>query len=285
MAHELGHNKGLLHMYCAGNESNTDPSYPWPYPNCRLATVDPTGYYGFDVYYAAWLLSPTVISNDPTALSPNQGFPLMGYKRPRWISPYEYCKLLVAYGINCSLQFPSTTQEPTIQAGIEEPVAYAKPKELRTVQQASEYIVAGGLITTTNNTATFNGVYRITYPFTDTLQQVAARTDYRHIFEPQAGQAVTYTLVQADAIGQALDSREISLGVQDGDGSVQPFLELVPMVTGTARIQVRQGTSVLAERIASSNPPTVTLLSPNGGEQLGPGATVRWTASDPDGTN
>ncbi|HBY98668.1 MAG TPA: hypothetical protein DEP84_32765, partial [Chloroflexi bacterium] len=286
MSHELGHNKGLQHVNCSGNESSggsTDPNYPWPYPNCRLSAVDTSGYYGFDVHYQIWgLASPTVLSNDPAASSPNQAFPLMGYRRPRWISPYEYCKLLVQYGISCGLftQF-ETAQQRLEEAVTSNPLAFADPGELRALQQATEYIAAGGLISITAGTAEFNGVYQIDNPAPDARQEAAEKLGYRRVFGLQVEQP--FTLVQVNASGQVLDSREIYLVNDDGEGDVQHFLELLPLAPGTTRVQIRQGDKVLAERAASPNPPTVQLLAPNGGEQLGPGATVRWSASDPDG--
>jgi hypothetical protein len=131
ISHELGHNKGLKHMPCDGDESSggeVDNNYPWPAPNCSLAAVSATGYYGTDVYFSAWnLAQPTILSNDPAAPSQNRAFPLLGYKRARWISPYEYCKLLPAYGISCGVTFTSkqSTQEKREAAVLQDPEAFA----------------------------------------------------------------------------------------------------------------------------------------------------------------
>ena len=48
-AHEVGHNLGLKHVNCDNTEDGPDNDYPWPFPNCQLADVDETGYYGLDV--------------------------------------------------------------------------------------------------------------------------------------------------------------------------------------------------------------------------------------------
>lgn len=73
-----------------------DDEYPYPFPNCQLAAVDPEGYYGFDVYWEMFpqLSEPTVITNDPDGPDSNQGFPFISYKGPGWIDPYNYCKLM-----------------------------------------------------------------------------------------------------------------------------------------------------------------------------------------------
>ena len=111
MAHEIGHNWEIYHVLCQGDErgddgrGNFDEDYLWPFPDCRLSARDPEGYYGFDVYwdYWAYLTAPQVISNDPAAAEPRRAFPLMGYKDPKWIDPFHYCKLLNAYGVECTL--------------------------------------------------------------------------------------------------------------------------------------------------------------------------------------
>jgi hypothetical protein len=60
--------------------------------------------------------------------------------------------------------------------------------------------------------------------------------------------------------------------------------ELVPYVTGSNRVDIEGPGGILLKSVtAGANPPTVTLLAPNGGELLtGDPITVTWTASDPD---
>ncbi len=59
----------------------------------------------------------------------------------------------------------------------------------------------------------------------------------------------------------------------------------LPWHPQTQRILLKQGSTVLAERPVSANPPVVRLLTPNGGERLGPAGQVRvaWAGQDPDG--
>jgi hypothetical protein len=97
LAHEMGHNLGLYHVNCAGSEDWhgqhpewIEVGYPWPFPNCRLAPVDPWGYYGLDIQHAvASRPGPTVLTNDPNGPAYNRAWPLMGYTTPHWISPWE----------------------------------------------------------------------------------------------------------------------------------------------------------------------------------------------------
>jgi hypothetical protein len=60
--------------------------------------------------------------------------------------------------------------------------------------------------------------------------------------------------------------------------------ELVPFIEGTTRVDIEGPGGLLRTVTAGANTPTVTLLSPNGGEVLDqPTVTVAWSASDADG--
>jgi len=64
-----------------------------------------------------------------------------------------------------------------------------------------------------------------------------------------------------------------------------PFIYNIQYVSGTSTIEIRNSTGyVLASKTISSNPPTVNLTFPNGGEVLETGTnyTMTWEASDPD---
>jgi len=101
----------------------------------------------------------TVISNDETASEPNQGFPLMGYLGPRWVSPWEYCKLLRSYGVSCGLWSAAMTEQEKLQEAVEkDPVAFANPKELHALYNASKYLIASGIITTTDGSTELGAV-------------------------------------------------------------------------------------------------------------------------------
>jgi hypothetical protein len=59
---------------------------------------------------------------------------------------------------------------------------------------------------------------------------------------------------------------------------------VVPAVSGTRTIELRRGDALLASRTVSAHAPTATLLTPNGGESVGPnGVTVSWQMADEDG--
>jgi hypothetical protein len=286
LSHEMGHNKGLGHVRCGATDYIDPQPYPWPDPSCALGDGDPLGYYGLDVQHGRWgLPSAEVISNDRTAASPHQAFPIMGYTWPRWTSAWEYCRLLRAYGVPCGLFASTQSAEEALQEAVmANPSAYADPAEAAALRSASVYLRATGVITTSAGTARFRGVIQLSDPPQDSVEKQVERMGYRQAFNLTGADEV-YTLVQVDGSGSVLASNEILLNASCDGGAcaTQPFAEVVPYASGATKVQVRQGATVLAERSASANPPTVTLVAPNGGGTVGPGSVVQWSAFDADG--
>jgi parallel beta-helix repeat protein len=64
---------------------------------------------------------------------------------------------------------------------------------------------------------------------------------------------------------------------------MSPFVLTIPYIPNTTKIVVKKNEINLAEKIVSSNIPTVELLTPNGGEQLSQKVTIEWVGSDNDG--
>jgi hypothetical protein len=286
LSHEMGHNKGIGHVRCGATDFIDPQPYPWPDPNCALGARDPAGYYGLDVQHGRWgLPSAEVISNDNTAAPPHLAFPIMGYTWPRWTSPWEYCRLLRAYNVPCGL-FASTqsAQEVLQEAVMANPSAYANLTEAVALRSAGMYLRASGVITPSTGTARFRRVIQLSNPLQDAVEKQVERMGYRQAFGSK-GAADVYTLVQVDPSDNVLASNEILLNASCDGAScdAQPFAELVPYASGATKVQVRQGASVLAERSASANPPTVTLIAPNGGGTVGPDSIAQWSASDADG--
>lgn len=63
-----------------------------------------------------------------------------------------------------------------------------------------------------------------------------------------------------------------------------PFGMVVPYPAALNRVEITKGTTVLSSRLASTNPPTVTMTFPNAaGLTLSGMQTISWTGTDPDG--
>ncbi len=272
-AHELGHNKGLKHVKCGVNHPDMD-YYPWPDPNCRLAEVSATGYYGFDVYSEFWGLNVSSIIVPKNSNNANPVFPLMGYRMPSWISPPEYCRLLPKYGVNCSLW---TTENPEESLPNQDTLA-----KVQALQNATTYIAVSGLITTeVSISGNFGYIYKLDDPFADAVEQAIQKIEADATLPTQI-YSETYTVVQLSQDDQILSSQEIVFGPsEEVTDTVHAFFELLPMIPDTSKVQIRQGDIVLDERVASPNAPVVTFTGPNGGN-LEPGTTLTWYAGDID---
>ncbi len=252
-AHEIGHNKGLKHVKCSGGEGNPDPNFPYTNPNCSLSAVDPTGYYGFDVYHNLWNLNtPSVISNDPSATGNNRGFPLLGYQRARWISPFSYCAVANDYGLACAGGTPIMRS--------------ASKNQPQAIRNAVEHLVIGGWVDPNTDNAVLLDVFR--QPTTTPLQ-------------PTLGTSSIYDIVVLDGSGTVLATENIVFNMPEPI-DVQPFLNTIALTAASAEVQIRlNGNTVLTQRIASPNNPTLT-LDPIG-PTLNEGDTVSWNGTDTDG--
>ena len=302
LAHELAHSLGLQHVNCKGSEAaggTVDDSYPYQEPNCSIANVDPLGYMGFDVYFNYWayLGGPTVISNDPSASAPNQGFPEMGYQSPKWIDPFDYCKMLVGYGVPCDLDalqiqaLPLAAGDTSIRSRAPDPepaVAYVSlvagvaRQATPAPQRSGEYLSVVGILNKDLITADYVDVMRTSDPRPHAL----AEAEERLVLIVNEGLTSPFSLSLEDVAGEVLLSQplvDLDPAPHEGPISEQVFVELVPFPADTAFVRVRHGDDILAERAVSANAPQVTLLAPNGGETLAAPLDISWTASDADG--
>jgi hypothetical protein len=279
MAHELGHNRGLSHVNCAGTEGfPLWPFYPYPAPNCRLAGPFADGYFGFDVYSDLWNYAPpTVISNDPLALWPHRAFPLMGYKDPVWVNPTAYCWMLLGQGILCN---PFTKKEAVGTVGFTD-LAVAEPASFTGEERrtgVSRQLLVGGVLNSATGAVAELEVRRVIDPGANAL--LAHSNDPRPAGDPVGGE--TLTLIEVDRGGAELRRQDFTAGALENLGDFRVFLEALPVESGVAGVRLLRGTTLLAERKASASPPEVHLLSPQSGG-LKPGTLVQWQAGDLDG--
>jgi hypothetical protein len=284
LMHEVGHNLGLGHYDCAGNEASgggIDPNAPFTSANCSLAPVDPEGYYGFDVYWAAFsnTTGPTVISNDPAAAQPNQGFPLMGYKAFQYVDAYSYCFMLNTLGISCN---PGSIGIMGANPG--RTVASRRPANPpAALQAAAEHILLIGGVDTAGNTADFYAVQRLANPTAAQLE-TASRNQADVIAAMQAGTLSGYQITFTGAGGETLAAAPLL----DRSNPHEPtgifgFSEILAFPAGTAAIHLTAPSGEhLVTRLVTA-PPSVTILSPNDGGAATAPLEIRWEASDPDG--
>ncbi len=95
-----------------------------------------------------------------------------------------------------------------------------------------------------------------------------------------------YTLELRNAAGIVLFTRYFTSTPAIAEGgrvTSWTFKEILPPQTGAQRIVLKHGTTVLATKLVSANAPTVTVLAPNGGENITAPFQARWQAQDADG--
>lgn len=292
LVHEVGHRRSLAHMRCNGNEAEggaVDGSYPWPESDmkvCRLATVDSGGYFGLDVYHASLgLADPVVISNDPAVSQPNRGFPMMGYKFPQWVSPYEFCKLMPQYGVPCGLVW----QPPdgfTIDA-LDDNDFYESGGD-SSLKDSQELLLVSGILDLENETAVFSPFYRLPQ-----ISPVLSGEASKHHRTGSESTNWVLTLEDEDNMviyRQPLDVEPVGLDEdppipeETGDSPIEDnryrvLNEVLPFSPDVAWIRLRFANRIVQERRVSQSSPVVELIGTTGGEVPD---ILRWSAQDED---
>lgn len=286
LAHELGHNGGLSHYLCAGNEAKgggIDPDYPTPFENCTMSIPTNSGYWGFDVFYTTfdYIPEPIAVSPKPDAAKPNKSSPLMGYAADKWLDPYSYCKLLIAYGVGCNAYPPPKDDNLPVEQGAPSPGP--KPQLISSVSQAepAQFVTVSGLVRTAQGTASLVDVTSATEVTPEARAAATAR--YEAVKKAKAS---GFTLQLEGPGGEKLDRVLADADPpahEEETPSAFAFVDLVEVPFAPVAVRVLKGTAVVAERRASASAPTIRLLSPNGGEKLSGQVDIRWQAADPDG--
>jgi len=133
----------------------------------------------------------------------------------------------------------------------------------------SEHLIVLGFVNHTQNTAELHTLYRIP-----------------DVTAPGLPVSGTHTLKLLGAGDVVLADYPFTPGrdtdSQPGEDEMGLIGEMVPWITGTQRVVLYSATLELVSRLVSTNTPTVTLLSPNGGEILTDTVVVSWSAADAD---
>ena len=268
MAHELAHNEARSHVNCAGNESNPDANYPWPRPDCHIADVGDTGYFGLDVYYSKWGFSePAVIDNDVDA------FPLMGYSRPRWTSPYTWCALLNRYGVTCNLTFDGSGDTLSLSEG-----AAVTPDTSHgtIIDNALRVVTVTGLVKATRDQGRFINVDLRNKAdiLTDTVDKWKMRP---------APESTTYVREVRGSSGAILHSQAVTMfNDSEEEGGALSFFELVPWASNAHGILLRGPVPLLFGRVASLNAPTVSVTQATFLTSAQNTIRLKWAGTDQD---
>jgi hypothetical protein len=269
LAHELGHNYGRRHIDCPpGDPDDPDPSYP--YPTCQLDQDDGMSrHYGFtfNPFGSVFEVILPTRSGDLMSYAHRRSPPL-----PRWISDFTWRAMLNA--------IPNPAAAQATDAALPD----MQPQTPNLAAAASVVMVSGAVDTA--NPANSALDYAWVLP-TGAVSQGMVRKWQRNA-APTVGNSMlaagNYHLRLLDAGGNVLDDRTLTLNdTMDDSGPVRPFLTTFPAPSGqVARIELLDGSVVLAQLQPGANPPTITLITPAGGETFDSQMTISWRASDPD---
>ncbi|MBN1137651.1 MAG: right-handed parallel beta-helix repeat-containing protein [Anaerolineae bacterium] len=166
---------------------------------------------------------------------------------PRWISPFHYCKLLLA-GWGYSLDFSPRTPSPA----------------------STTYLLAAGLVYT-DGTALFAPFWQVTG---DGAPDGYPPPGYQYCVETRdAGDAALHSYCfDADFVDPSTGE----------DTGVAFFAAGLPLDPAARKVVLHQDGTDLGQVLASDHAPVVTLTAPNGGETLGDSTVVEWTAHNDD---
>ncbi len=285
---EIVHNMGVRHAGDDHGESDGGSSEPWPYPHGQISpdgistfgvVLDQTG---FDSLTGSW---------DVTLIDPCRTDPLddLSQRQPE-------CTL--AEDAEIMHDFMSYAGAPSWTEGVPTgsnrftwaaditwdrifaAIRAAGPSSRRQAQslvaKSQQTPVADTLALIVAGTIDHHGELTSLSPLTRKVLPASALT-------PSAGD---HTLRLFDTNGGLLlEHQFVAEHNDDATGDSHFWVALADATAPSARLDVVGPTDdVLGSAIASDNAPTVTLLAPNGGEQIGPNSIdVRWQSGDADG--
>jgi hypothetical protein len=143
--------------------------------------------------------------------------------------------------------------------------------EARQAVAPTRYVIATGVITTAESAATYGALAPLEWVTRTLTADVPEGTAYCLEFRSST---------QAVLQRSCFDTLETCGSAAYGAAS---FLHILPWPEGTTSVLLTEGATVLAQRAASTHPPTVQVLAPNGGETWDGELVVRWSGSDADG--
>jgi hypothetical protein len=267
LAHELGHNYGRQHVDCGGPD-RTDGNYP--YDPCMLDNrySEPGAYFGFDV-------------RSRTPLRPNTTADLMSYGHVRdradggpltlWPSDYTWRAMYNRIG-------PS--------------LATTGAAEVQSTAAVSDALVSvTGIITPDEQLGELGYAWKLPVNEMDP----GAVQQWSNAAAPVYGTTSDneeYHLRLLNSSGTVLDDRQIELPIVEAHGpghshDTDGFFSItVPApAEQVARLELMQGSTVLAAMSPGLSEPSATITAPGGGETISDTLDLSWQASDPDASD
>lgn len=260
LAHELGHNYGRSHIPCGDIAWYEPRDLFYPYDDCELAEDVAGGFFGSDLTNFDRL----------RFIGPTDAGDLMSYADDRWISDYTWNHIRACLRgdiIECYLPGSATrVDEVSMPWRSSPPIS----------QLDGEMLFITGLV---SETVHFVDVLSISESVVPTDTVAIARSQLGTV----SSGVSDFGLQLLDTGGNLLYTQSFTpTYISDGGEPLQMFNVIAPYHPDTAEIRVISGTQTIS-RTVSTNAPTVTVLSPNGGEVVDESMTITWQGDDLDG--
>jgi hypothetical protein len=280
MAHEVSHTLNLHHTNIA--VTTPEPSNP---PGCWSTASDSGSGYPYPDNFIHSQLGPAPFTYPlevgfsvatQTPIDPSQSFDLMSYCTPRWITPYDYNRLITTLGGGL-VSSGATAPIAAISARTDSHTSFdLNPKRnLAPTITTGAYWQISGTIDPVNGVS-FSPIF---------AENVAATTD--------SGSG-TYTIKILDASSNVLYERfftplagDVDTAAGDSIEATPSFSEWVPVTAGAASFVVLDpGLNTVGTLAVTGASPVVTITSPIAGfVGSGTAQTVSWTIQDSDSTS
>jgi hypothetical protein len=309
-SHELGHTIGLPHASDFHGECDGGSCAPdWPYPHGGLAGL------GFDRDRPNQFIGPTGVVIDGNNISFWHSHDFMSYGDCEeyapgygsgtepfckgWISPLHYAWIAQRLACGEIARYPDAdclvTNEPWNTLYLNRSMAEwaSTPiEDLRLLAQAGaaapsdSAIVRAASLQSERPYLHLNA--RLWPDGTTDLRPLFVRTSEPAPARDRLGRG-SHAIELLDANGTVLFSRGVDplpIAPDHGDAASGWYLnEVLPWHPNTARVVIRTGNQVVAERAVAGSAPQVRLLTPNDGTTLtsARSLTVQWEGFDPDG--
>ncbi|MBC8075936.1 MAG: hypothetical protein H7Y32_07675, partial [Chloroflexales bacterium] len=268
LAHELAHNYGRQHVNC-GTPAPANPDGGYPYrdangTNCVLddglrgGSLFPIPahqrYYGFDV-------------QSLTPIDPGVTADYMSYRAPFWVSDYTWRGL-----------FGRINTPPALSASTRQELDAAA---------AGVVYISGGVDPATNTGSLDHAWVYPADAISQGMRKKLLRSAASRVGNAVTPAAGTYTLRLRDAAGTLIEERVVTLqSASDGEGTEQAFVLTFPApAAAVARLELVSGDAVIATLQPGGDAPTLSILSPAGGETIDNAITLSWRASDPNASD
>jgi hypothetical protein len=186
-----------------------------------------------------------------------------------WIDTINYNRLFNRLAPGAA--FPPGVSSCAVASSAAQP-SNVIAQQTGTLTGTHEFVFITGSVNPAGTQGTLNPLYR----------------DVRETADLPASAGVQYCVALLNAGSEVLDQHCFVPNFMNGDGETDVALASFgfPMLwnPAIARVELRNGATVLAARDVSANAPVVSLTSPNGGQSFGPSADIpiSWTASDAD---